>query len=200
MKTRIVVVCTAFLWAGGCGGFRPPKPVTPPELARIRERVPQFSVLAPDGSAISPGSFAGRTLVALGAEEGFVADILPWLEALSARYGRSGERYAVLAIVEGRPAAALVRTGSADPVAAALDRLVRGGSSLAADPRRDFARGLGFVGEGPHVAAVAPDGTLLALVDGTAERGRVEALYSALDGVLAPRGPAARPAQETEGR
>ncbi len=51
-----------------------------------------------------------------------------------------------------------------------------------------FRGAFGFVGEGPHVVAIGPDGSLLAVIDGPLSPGRAKVLTSALDGALPPSG------------
>lgn len=187
------MICTMKLWklflvaqilAAGCGNFKLPKPAEPVELARVRERIGTFQVIARDGTRLSPEDFSGRALVLLGAEPGFVAELLDWARPIVERWGRPGKNYAAVAILEGgAPKQLLQPKGWLGDTLEELERL---GVALAADPRREFAKAMGFVGEGPHVAAAAPDGTLLILIDGTAERARVQGLFSALDSVVAP--------------
>lgn len=198
----------AGLFAGllaGCGQFKLPEATTPPDWAPIGERAPEFTVGRVDRSG--PGmferlhstDFAGGVLVAMGAAAGFVGELLPWLEELEARYGKprrlassgpgtfeSGKhvgRYSVLLIVERTKPREL----------RGLKRVMPDEYTLLIDPNGEFAGApeternrFGFVGEGPHIAVISADGTLLALIDGPVSKRRLAELKEAMDRALSP--------------
>ena len=180
----------------GCGQFKYPEATTPPEWAVTGERAPEFTVFAEDPllpgnlSEVHSKDFEGRILVAMGAEPGFAGELVPWLDLLHSKYDRwsgpgvvslnseGGGRYAVLVIVE-----------RADPGWLARLRLVMPeGLTMLLDPEGEFANApktednrFGFVGEGPHIAVISADGTLLALIDGPVSEKRLERLIKAMD-------------------
>jgi hypothetical protein len=210
--TIAFTLATAVL--AGCGQFRLPEALTPPEFAPVGQRAPEFSVLAEDPD--SPGrfmkvdskSFEGGILVAMGAQPGFVGEIIPWLEVLEAHYGKPriagpGEsgagRYTVILIVE-RGSSNLADRAQ-EPTLAILRSLMPSGLTLHVDPRRDFVDSketekstFGFVGEGPHIAVVSADGTLLGLTEGPVSEKRAARLIEAMDGAFSlVEAPAAPP-------
>jgi hypothetical protein len=190
-------VAAAAVAAAACVPFRPPEPATPPAAARVLDRAPVFSVFAPDGTEVASDGFAGRVLVVVAADPGFMAEMLPWIELVRRSYGEPGERYDLVVAVEGTTPGELPRVDHRLPWTIALHA-----DPPAVLPRRPdtkpppdrpsrLKRAFGLVGEGPHVVAVGPDGTLLALLDGPVVWERAERLRFALDGVLRPvRGPA----------
>jgi hypothetical protein len=218
-----VAAMLAALVAAGCGPIRFPKPTPAPELARLKERCPAFTVFSPEWIEAGPSDFAGRPFVVVGVDRRYLRDLEPWLGLLSGR----GEGLARLVVIEdARPemsaalAAALpggidVRfdpPSKWDEIYAESFRLRRRADDArldeprkadklerradrmkaAADAREPgFRRALGLVGEGPHVAVVGADGTLLALVDGPLNDARARTVTQALDAALASA-PAAR--------
>ena len=197
--TIAFALATALL--AGCGQFKLPEALTPPEFAPVGQRAPEFNVLAEDPGRpgwfreVRSESFEGSILVAMGAQPGFVGELLPWLEVLEAKYGRpriagSGEsdagRYTVILIVE-RGSFNLADRAQ-EPTLAMLRSLMPSGLTLHLDPRRDFVDSketeksrFGFVGEGPHIAVVSADGTLLALIEGPVSERRAARLVEAMD-------------------
>ena len=205
--TIAFALATALL--AGCGQFKLPEALTPPEFAPVGQRAPEFNVLAEDPGRpgwfreVRSESFEGSILVAMGAQPGFVGELLPWLEVLEAKYGRpriagSGEsdagRYTVILIVE-RGSFNLADRAQ-EPTLAMLRSLMPSGLTLHLDPRRDFVDSketeksrFGFVGEGPHIAVVSADGTLLALIEGPVSERRAARLVEAMDRAFSLGGP-----------
>jgi hypothetical protein len=177
--------------AAACVPFKPPEPATPPAPARVLDRAPPFSVFAPDGTEVASDGLVGRVLVVVAADPGFMAEMLPWIGLVRRRYGEPGGRYELVVAVEGTAPGELSRVDHRLPWEVALhaDTPARGASprpdeKLPPDRRSRLKQAFGLVGEGPHVIAVGPDGTLLALLDGPAVWERTERLCLALDGVL----------------
>ncbi len=206
MKTTTSTITFALATAllAGCGQFKLPQALTPPEFAPIGQRAPEFSVMAenPDRPGrfmdVHSKSFKGSILVAMGAQPGFVGEFIPWLEVLESHYGKPriagpGEsgtgRYTVILVVE-RGSTNLADRAQ-EPTLALLRPLMPPDLTLHVDPKRDFVDSketeksrFGFVGEGPHIAVISADGTLLALVEGPASEKRVARLVKAMDGAF----------------
>lgn len=216
MRSQVTAMLAAFVTtfvATGCGQIRFPKPTPAPELARLKERCPRFTVLSPEWIEAGPSAFAGKPLVVVGVHHEYHRDLGPWMDLLRSR----GEGFATLVIVEGAGPGSYTRVAGAsggeldihfDPPSkwdrvyaesfrlrrraddarldspGKADKLERKADAMraAADARDPgFRRALGLVGEGPHVAVIGPDGTLLALVDGPLSEGRGRKVIAALD-------------------
>jgi len=217
MRSCPATILAALVAAGCTGQIRLPKPTPAPDLARLKERCPSFTVLSPEWIETGPSGFAGRPLVTVGVDHRYLRDLGPWIELLRGR----DEDLALLVVVEGahpgmhaalagalpegtdayfdppdrwekayaesfrlrRRAddARLDEPGKADALERKADRL-----RAAADAQEPgFRRALGLVGEGPHVAVIGPDGTLLALVDGPLDDSRKRKVTDAVDAALA---------------
>ena len=98
---RGLVGVVAAALVSGCGGLKIPRPVRAPAPARAKERSPSFTVTSLDGAEVSADDFAGRPLVVVAAEPGFIGDVLRWLRIIKGRAGEPGEAYRLLAVVEG---------------------------------------------------------------------------------------------------
>ncbi|MHC5058293.1 MAG: hypothetical protein ACYTKD_26860 [Planctomycetota bacterium] len=228
MRPTVAAIFAALV-AGGCGPIRFPKPTPAPELARIRERCPRFTVLSPEWIEAGPSHLAGRPLVVVGVHHQYLRDLKPWIDLLCGR----GEGLAKLVIIEDAHPGMYVALAASlpgeldvhfdppskwDEVYAESFRLRRRADDArldeprkadkferkaerlkdAADAREPgFRRALGLVGEGPHVAVIGPDGTLLALVDGPLNKARERKVTEALDAALAA---AAAVTQPTDAR
>ncbi len=160
---------------------------------------------------VSSGDFKGSVLVAMGAEAGFAGELLPWLEVLEGLYGpprrpassvgadedeKDAGRYCVLLIVERAEPRKLSRFKLVRKLRRlklvrklrGLKRVMPDEHALLIDPDGEFAKAgkaeedrFGFVGEGPHIAVISADGTLLALVDGPVSERRSRRLVEAMD-------------------
>lgn len=203
--THFALALAACLVTGlvaGCGQFKMPEATTPPEWAVVGERAPAFRVFAEDPllprklNEVSSGDFEGSVLVAMGAEADFAGELLPWLHVLEVLYGpprrfasfvgpdrdeKDAGRYWVLIIIERAGPAALE----------GLRRVMPEGLTMLVDPHGEFANAaeaeenrFGFVGEGPHIAVISADGTLLVLIDGPVSEGRSRRLIEAMDKAL----------------
>lgn len=86
----------AALVAAGCGPLKLPKPTPAPELARLKERCPAFTVLSPERIEAGPSDFSGRPLVVVGVHHEYLRDLDPWLDFLRAR----GKGFATLVVIE----------------------------------------------------------------------------------------------------
>jgi len=217
MRSGSVLPLVATLLAAGCGQLKLPKPTPAPELARLKERCPRFTVLSPEWIEAGPSDYADKPLVVVGVDHRYLRGLAPWVDFLRPRIDGAARLF----VVEGAdprmfPALAgslpsgidvhfdpsnkwdrlyaesfrlrrraddarLDSPGKADRLEAKADR-----AKAAADAREPgFRRALGLVGEGPHVAVVGADGTLLALVDGPLSDSRGRRVAEALDAARA---------------
>ncbi len=206
----------AFVGAG-CGQIRLPKLTPAPDLARLKERCPAFTVLSPEWIESGPSDFAGRAVAVVAADYRYRGDLGPWVDFLR---GRGGD-CAIIIVIEGAGPAMHAELAPSlpsgmdvhfdppskwDRVYAESFRMRRRADDARLDsPRKaddlerkarlfqaaaearepGFRRALGLVGEGPHVAVIGPDGTLLALVDGPRDNGRGEKVSAAIEAAIA---------------
>ncbi len=190
----------------------------------MKERAPSFTVWAPDGTELKSGEFAGKTLLVVAGERGFVRDIVLWVQFIRTRYGEPDGKHALLAVIEraapgvrGDLAPLLPGTPEfhVEPRDKQMERALRKLSELRRWERvlrkrgsggaervgrkasrldewinkqpPSFRRAFGLVGEGPHVIAVGPDGTLVFLIDGPLDERRGRELAAAVDPLLRPQ-------------
>ncbi|MHC4200632.1 MAG: hypothetical protein ACYSU0_11625 [Planctomycetota bacterium] len=113
-------VAAAAAIVAGCGRLELPKPLVPPEFARVKERSPAFTVTEHNGGELSSKDCLGRALVVVAAEPGYAADVVGWLRLIERRAGEPGKRYVLLAVVEGDAADALKFAGVLEAECASL--------------------------------------------------------------------------------
>jgi hypothetical protein len=94
-------VAAAAMVMAGCGRLVLPKPLVPPEFARVNERSPSFAVVEHWGGEVSSEGCLGRALVVVAAEPDYTGGVVGWLRLVEKRAGRPGEGYGLLAVVEG---------------------------------------------------------------------------------------------------
>jgi len=126
MRSGSVLPLVATLLAAGCGQLKLPKPTPAPELARLRERCPRFTVLSPEWIEAGPSDFAGRALVVVGVHYRYLRDLAPWVDFLRPRIDGAAR----LLVVEG-----------ADPrMSPALAGSLPGGIDVHFDPSNKWDR------------------------------------------------------------
>lgn len=113
-------VAAAATIVAGCGGLQLPKPLVPPEPARVKERSPSFTVTEHNGGELSSKDYLGCALVVVAAEPGYAGDVVGWLRLVERRAGEPGESYKLLAVVEGDAADALKFAGTLQTECASL--------------------------------------------------------------------------------
>ncbi len=100
----------AALAVSGCGGLKLPSPLAPPDLARVNERSPGFTVTRTDAGGtylgeVSSRDFHGRALVVVAAAPRYFTDGVDWLRLVASVAGAAGSkgegRYDLVVVVEG---------------------------------------------------------------------------------------------------
>jgi len=91
----LIATLLAMLIVAGCGQLKLPKPTPAPELARLRERCPRFTVLSPEWIEAGPSDFAGRPLVVVGVHYRYLRDLAPWVDFLRPRIDGAARLFVV---------------------------------------------------------------------------------------------------------
>jgi len=181
-NSRILIPVALAALAAGCGQFQLPKAVKPddlPKLVRPLAPAPEFIARARDLTLFNSRELAGKPCVVIGVDWRYTSEADEWQAVLEHRFGRSGERYRILKLVEDNRIGVLARLSEIDGKDA----------DFLASP--DFAPAFGFANEetqseGPHVVVISGDGKVLGLVDGLARSKRIEKIAFALQGVIPP--------------
>jgi hypothetical protein len=168
--------------AAGCGQFKLPKATKPddlPKLVQTLSSAPEFTARARDLTFFSSSELANKPAVVIGVDWRYTSEAEEWQAAIEHRFGKSGDRYRIVKLVEDG------RIG----VLSKLSLINESDVDYLASP--NFAPNFGFANEdvqseGPHVVVISADGKVLGTADGVARSKRLQTIAFALQGVIPP--------------